>query len=103
MRNCIVIGGAAKIRCIMRREGHYDDKQYTIRHFSDGRQGALHMETGEYSHPMTAIRSHTRSSGATTPPHLPTSRPSTSIIEDNWCLYRSIKEIPTDIDVRQRD
>lgn len=46
VRNYIVRGAAAKVRCIIRREGRYDDARYTIRYFQMDGKGELRMDDG---------------------------------------------------------
>lgn len=79
VRKDIVKGETAEIRCTLHREGRYDDARTLSAIFRWTARESCVWTTGRCSHPMTAIRSRERSSGSTTPPHLPTSRPSTSI------------------------
>lgn len=74
----IVKGETAEIRCTLHREGRYDEARYTIRYFQPDGKGTLRMDDGTAIPPTTAIRSTARCSVSTTPPHRPTSRPSTS-------------------------
>ena len=42
----IMRGETAEIRCMLRREGHYDDARYTIRYFQPDGKGMLRMDDG---------------------------------------------------------
>lgn len=42
----IVRGETAEIRCTLRREGRYDEAQYTIRYFQPDGKGSLRMDDG---------------------------------------------------------
>lgn len=42
----IVRGETAEIRCMLRREGRYDEARYTIRYFQPDGKGSLRMDDG---------------------------------------------------------